>query len=161
MTHTLPRVVHEHHDVLVPHVDALAVIADGIGTLPAETLSERLRAEHAFITGQLLPHMEQTEATIYPALERLLQNRHSMTPMVREHEELRTMVTELGGIRVGSGEIGVQLRLRRLLYRMHALLKVHLAEEQAYVGILERNLSPEETDELARGLVHAVVEQPM
>lgn len=160
MTHTLPRVVHEHHDELIRHVDALAEIADSIGSVPADELSQRLRAERSFVTGQLLPHMEQTEATLYPELERLLQNRHSMTPMRHEHEQLRRMTAELAEVRTPAG-LGNQLRLRRILYRMYAVLKVHLAEEEAYVGLLQRNLSPEETDELARGLAHATADPAM
>ena len=158
MTHTLPRVVHEHHEELSPHVDALAAIADDIGKVPADELAERIRKEHAFITGQLVPHMQLAEATLYPELERLLQNRHSTTPMRREHEILRRMIDELGELPARSSQFGAQLRLRRILYRMYASMKVHLAEEEAYVGILERNLSPQETDELARGLAHATVD---
>ena len=57
-------------------------------------------------------------------------------------------------------ELGIQLRLRRVLYRMYALLKVHLAEEDAYLGVLEHNLSPEEEDELARSMAHAMADLP-
>jgi len=153
--HALPRVAHEHHDVLVPHVDALVAIADSIGTAPAAEVADRLDAELRFITGQLVPHMERAEQTLYPELERLMQNRHSMTPMRREHELLRALIAELGKLRSQPMEFGVQLRLRRILYRMHAILKTHLAEEDAYIGVLDHNLSPEEGDELARAMAHA------
>lgn len=158
MAQTLPLVVHEHHEALTPHVDALAAIADAIGTVPSDELAERVRAEHAFIVAQLVPHMEQAELTLYPELERLLQNRHSMAPMRREHELVRKLVLELGEIPVGSGGLAAELRLRRILYRIYASMKVHLAEEEAYLAILERNLSAEESNELARGLRHATAE---
>jgi hypothetical protein len=41
---------------------------------------------------------------------------------------------------------------------MYALLKVHLAEEDAYLGILEHNLSPEEEDRLAGIMARAAVD---
>jgi hypothetical protein len=161
MTLTLPGVVHDHHDALMPHVDALAAIAEAIGTAPADELPRDVSAQHAFIVGQLLPHIEQAEATLYPELERLLQNRHSMAPMRREHETLRAMVAELGELLNHPVDLGVQFRLRRLLYQMYALLKVHLAEEESYARLLAHNLAPDQIEELARGLAHATVCQPM
>jgi hypothetical protein len=156
--HTLPKVAHEHHDVLVPHVDALAAIADDIGTAQPAELSARLEAEHRFITSQLIPHMERAEETLYPQLERLMQNRHSMTPMRREHQELRALIDELAKLRTQSLGFGARLRLRRVLFRMYAILKIHLAEEDAYVGVLDRNLSADEEEELARALAHATAD---
>jgi hypothetical protein len=47
------------------------------------------------------------------------------------------------------------LSLRRALYRLHALLKVHLAEEEQYLAVLDRNLTAAEKDVLARRLEHA------
>lgn len=156
MIHALQGVAHEHHDTMLPHVDALAAIADEIGISPASDLAERLAGEQRFLTGQLIPHMERAEQSLHPALERLMQNRHSMTPLRREHEQIRALIAELDGLRAQPMELGVQLRLRRVLYRLYALLKVHLAEEDAYLGVLEHNLSPAEEDELARSMAHAL-----
>jgi hypothetical protein len=156
--HVLPKVAHEQHDVLVPHVNALAAIADDLGTAPPAELAERLEAEHRFITSQLLPHMDRAEETVYPQLERLMQNRHSMTPMRNEHKELRAMIDELARLRSQPLGFGVQLRLRRVLYRMYAILKTHLAEEDAYIGVLDRNLSADEAEELARAMAHATAD---
>jgi len=50
------------------------------------------------------------------------------------------------------------MALRRALYRLHALLKVHLAEEELYFEVLERQLSDDEKSQLARGLDHAMAE---
>jgi hemerythrin-like domain-containing protein len=105
-----------------------------------------------------VPHMEQAEATIYPQLERLLQNRHSMTPMRREHAQLRQMIDELGEKRWSLVGLEGQLRLRRTLYRMFATFKIHLAEEEAYLDVLRSNLSEAEIEQLARGLAHATAE---
>jgi hypothetical protein len=51
--------------------------------------------------------------------------------------------------------LGVRLRLRRVLYRMFAILKIHLAEEEAYLGILDHNLTDEEQQALAQAMEHA------
>lgn len=158
MIETLPKVVHEHHDALLPHVNALAEIADQIGKIPTEELERRLEQEHHFIVSQLVPHMEQAETAVYPQLERLMQNRHSMTPMRSEHAHLRRYIAELGGLRGHLGGFGAQMRLRRVMFRMYALIKTHLAEEEAYMAVLERNLSEAEAEEIARGLAHAMAD---
>jgi hypothetical protein len=158
MIETLPKIVHEHHDALLPHVNALAEIAERIGRVPHEELERLVETEHHFIVAQLVPHMEHAESAVYPQLERLMQNRHSMTPMRTEHQTIRRYVDELGTLRGHSAGFGAELRLRRVLYRLFALLKTHLAEEEAYIAVLERNLSPAEADEIARGMAHAMAD---
>jgi Mn-dependent DtxR family transcriptional regulator len=38
------------------------------------------------------------------------------------------------------------------------MLRVHLAEEELYLRVLDHNLSEAEKDELARGIEHAMAE---
>lgn len=153
---------HAHHARLVPHVDQLVVTAEMVGKVPAAVLVERLDEDHRFIVGQLVPHMEAAERGLYPALERLLQDTRSMKPMRDEHARLRRLIGELGRLhgRLHAGDFGrgEEFALRRILYRMYAILKVHLAEEEHYLPVLEHNLSDEETATLARALEHATAE---
>jgi len=111
-----------------------------------------------------VPHMEAIEATLYDRLEELMDGRHSMAPMRQEHEAMGRLVAELGRYREhaeGCRWSAVEgMALRRALYRLHSILKVHLAEEDAYLGVLEHNLSPEEEDELARSMAHAMADLP-
>jgi hypothetical protein len=85
-----------------------------------------------------------------------------MAPMRQEHAAMKRLVEELGRYREhveGCQWSAVEgLGLRRALYRLHALLKVHLAEEELYLGVLDQNISDEEKDLLARGLDHAMAE---
>lgn len=154
-----PHASTEHHARLAPHVDRLAVVAEQIGTVPAPQVRAGLDEACAFLTGLLLPHMEAAERVMYPELERLMQNRHSMTPLRREHVEIRALIAELEQRRTSIGErpisIGDQIALRRGLFRLFGLLKVHLAEEQLYDDIVERGLSPDEAATLAAALEHA------
>jgi hypothetical protein len=155
--HVLPAAGHRHHAELMPHLDAIPALADALDGPPAEVRA-RLAETQRFIVGQLMPHMEQAEATIYPQLERLMQNRHSMTPMRREHEELRRMIQELDALVDRDLTLATRLRLRRILFRLYSILKIHLGEEDAYIGVLDHNLSDEEQTALARALEHATVE---
>ncbi|NJD29417.1 MAG: hypothetical protein FIA92_14125 [Chloroflexi bacterium] len=152
--HALPDAGHRHHAALTPRIDALPGLADALDA-PSPDLPERLADEHRFIVGNLVPHMEQAEATLYPQLERLMQNRHSMTPMRREHDEVRALIREMGVLIERDLTLGTRLRLRRVLLHLYSILKIHLGEEQAYIGVLDHNLSDEEQLELARALEHA------
>jgi hypothetical protein len=109
-----------------------------------------------------VPHVQAVERALYPELEQLMECCHSMTAMRREHEELSRLIGSLGRYRndLREGRLGPaeQTGLRRALYRLHAILKVHLAEEELYVGVLDHNLSAEEKDVLARALDHAMAE---
>jgi hemerythrin-like domain-containing protein len=152
-------VAHEHHARLVRHVDRMPRTADLIeGDQPAQ-LRFALDETCGFLTDLLLPHMAAAERALYPELERLLQNRHSMSPMRREHEQIRSYVTELEAIRamLGDGSLSPrqQTRLRRLLFQLYALLKVHLAEELLYADMVEHGASTEREAALATAMEHA------
>jgi len=159
MTASLPQVSLEHHDRLMRHLDAMPAVGDMIGAAPVAELRPRVDEVAAFLDGLLLPHMEAAERTLYPELERMLQNRHSMTPMRREHDDIRKLVAELvrlqGRLDPGPLHTGETVALRRVIFRLYAMLKVHLAEEQLYLGIIEHEVSPETAERLAAALDHS------
>jgi hemerythrin-like domain-containing protein len=160
MTQSLPQVAHEHHDLLLHHVNALPAMADGLLTATAADARRSLADTAAFLTGTLLPHIDAAERTIYPELERMFQNRHSMAPMRREHEEIRRLVGVFGTAvaQVGSGPLtlGRCLAIRRVVFQLFALLKIHLAEEEAYLRIVERAVETDVADVLAAAMEHPV-----
>ena len=154
---------HEHHERIIAMLDGLPALADMLDERPRPSrFDERFRSVYAFITGTLLPHMEVVEATIYPELDRLMQNRHSMAQMHREHDDIKGLVERLGtfGEAIEADALGPagSIGLRRVLYRLYAMLKVHIAEEEEYLRVLEHNLSEREQAELVRGLEHATAE---
>jgi hypothetical protein len=157
---SLRRTGEDHHARLMPHVDRLLLLAEAVGSVDCQALHALFDEEYGFVVGQLVPHMDSVETGLYDRLEELMGGRHSMGPMRAEHATMRSLVAELGTYRPHatncswSGPEG--MALRRALYRLHALLKIHLAEEELYLGVLDRNLSPEEKDRLARGLDHAM-----
>lgn len=152
----------DHHAKLVPHVDRLLDLAEMVGRVDCSAIHDVFEDEYVFVVGQLVPHIETIERTLYPQLERLMDHRHSMAPMRQEHEVMRELIEELGRYRghvAGCSWDNVEgLALRRVLYRLHSILKVHLAEEELYLSVLDRNLTDVEKDGLARGLDHAMAE---
>jgi hypothetical protein len=159
---SLPDTSHEHHALIEPHVDRLPELAEMIGRVTPAEFSATFQEECSFIVGRLVPHMEAIETSLYGRLEEVMDRRHSMAPMRQEHERLRALFASLceyselvADERLSEAD---EVGLRRVLYRLYAMLKVHLAEEELYLGVLDRNLSVEEKDLLAQGIDHAGAE---
>ncbi len=159
---SLPQTAHTHDEAILAHADRLPALADLVVEGPTDAFLARFEEEYTFITGQLVPHVQAVERALYPELERLMECCHSMTAMRREHEELSRLIGSLGRYRADllAGRLGAaeQTGLRRALYRLHAILKVHLAEEELYVRVLDHNLPSETKDALAQAMTHAMAE---
>jgi hypothetical protein len=160
MTLSLPQVAHEHHERLLNHVDQMPQLADALLTARGDEIKASLAEMSVFLTGTLIPHVDAAEQTVYPELERMFQNRHSMAPMRREHAEIRRLVTALAGLarQLAEGQvtIGRTLGIRRVMFQLYALLKVHLAEEEAYMRLIDRGVTTDVADLMAVALEHPV-----
>jgi iron-sulfur cluster repair protein YtfE (RIC family) len=158
MTQSLPQVTHDHHERIKHHVDRMPELADRLLTAKADDVRPDLAELGEFLNGSLLPHVDASERTMYPELERMFQNRHSMAPMRREHDEVRRLVatyTKLAGeMRTGTVTLGKSLALRRVMFQLYALLKIHLAEEEAYLRIVDRGVTGDVADMLAAAMEH-------
>jgi iron-sulfur cluster repair protein YtfE (RIC family) len=160
MTQSLPQVAHEHHERILAHVDRLPGMADALLTVHSATVTAEVVATQEFLNGTLLPHVDAAERSLYPVLEAMFQNRHSMRPMRAEHDEIRRLVGAYGrlsaDVREGRISLGRTLALRRVIFQLYALLKVHLAEEEAYLRIVDRGTGAEMGDLIAAGLEHPI-----
>ncbi len=156
---TLPQTAHVHHERLLERVNRIPDIADALLTTSPDVAQASLRDLRGFLEGTLLPHMEAAERALYPELERMFQNRHSMAPMRREHARIRELITEFGAL-VDEGEghvtLARTLSIRRVLFHLYALLKVHLAEEDAYLRIIEHGVTDDVADAVKAALEHPV-----
>jgi len=162
MTSSLPRVAHEHHERLMQTVDRMPALGDAIlGAKPAD-LKATIAEMDTFLSGTLVPHLESAEATLYPELERMMQNRHSMTPMKREHTEIRKLAADFHTVgqefATLAPSLSRSLALRRVVFRLYALLKIHLVEEEMYVGVVNKGVTDEVAEMLAAALDHPVAD---
>lgn len=159
MTQTLPQVGHAPHERILHHVDQLPEVADRLLSAKGDSFRRDVDEVCLFLTGDLVPHIDATEQTLYPELERMYQNRHSMSPMRREHLEVRRLVGEFTKLteQVDAGHVslGRTLALRRVLFQLYALLKIHLAEEAVYLQIVEQGGAADVAD-----LIRAAVDHP-
>lgn len=146
----------------MPYVDALPQLAEMLDQGDPAAFATRLEEECQFITGQMLPHITTIEETLYPQLDQLMDKRHSMQPMREEHERLRGLTQSLCRYRLDVAARKLDdadaMGLRRILYRLYTLVKVHLAEEELYLRVIDRDLTEADRERLARGVDHASAE---
>jgi hemerythrin-like domain-containing protein len=159
MTSSLKSVAHEHHERLMHLVDEMPAVGKLLLEAPMADLKPRLVELDGWLTGLLIPHLEAAEATLYPELERMLQNRHSMAPMRREHEEIRRLVADFSRLLKGLGDqrphVGKTVALRRVLFRLYALLEIHLVEEEVFIPIINHGVTDEAAEVMAAAMKHS------
>ncbi len=160
--HAVSRVSHEHHAVLRGYVEGLYALAsslcpDCIDTPGALAEIDELRQLQQGLREQLMPHMDAVEAAVYPTLERIMHDRQTSAPMRQEHQEIRDLVGHIGDIVDRPDQLMDRysvLALRRVMLKLHVLLKAHICEEELYLPILEDRLTPEGEAALGRALDH-------
>jgi len=134
------RFADEHRD-LWPRLAEVRAVADDLGRLgPAATMAQ-LRAVHAFLADDLLPHEEAEDAELYPALAGVLGGADPTGSMSRAHVEIGTQIRRLGRLLDDIGPAGPSgddvTELRQLLYGLHAILRLHfIQEEEGYFSLL-------------------------
>lgn len=136
------------HRELFPRLRRLREVADRLDSLPPAEARLQLEEVGRFLVGQLIPHEEREDATLYPLVARLIGGDDPTGTMSRAHLEI-THLTRLF-IRLledlpPEGPVSEDLSdLRRVLYGLHALLRVHFAqEEEHYLTLIDERLRPQ------------------
>ena len=132
----------EEHRQLLPGVEGLRRTADRLEGMSPEALRAELVEARRFLLDELLPHDEREDAEVYPLVAARIGGDDPTAPMERMHLEIRHHALLLGRMldELPPGEVaGDDLRdLRRVLYGLHAILRLHFAqEEQQYLPLLE------------------------
>jgi hypothetical protein len=84
--------------------------------------------------------------------------------MRREHEEARRHIAELAVLReqldAARPSTRTQIALRRSIFGLYALLKVHLAEEELYVSLVGHGFAGDAVAAVSAALDHPMVPAP-
>jgi heavy metal translocating P-type ATPase len=131
----------EHRELLAL-LDRVRAVADGLDRLPPPLALTEATALHRVLTERLLPHEEAEDTLLYPAVAELLGGEDPTAPMSRAHAEIAHLTRLLGGVLADLGPAGPEPEdltdLRRILYGLHAILRLHFAqEEEAYLSLLD------------------------
>jgi heavy metal translocating P-type ATPase len=133
--------VRAEHRRLDPQIRALRQLADRLDALPVEEARQQLGAAERFLVEELLPHERGEDAALYPEVARLLGGDDPTAAMSRAHLEIahlvgsfRRLLADLAPEGPGPDDLP---ELRRLLYGLYALLRLHVAqEEESYLPLL-------------------------
>jgi heavy metal translocating P-type ATPase len=126
------RQLRVEHDAMVPVIEQIRSVADTLSTqqgtvAPARLLLDRLESE-------LLPHERADEALLVPLVARALRGTDATAAMSRTHAEIAHQVGRLRRLLDGLDTDAPQpedvVELRRLLYGLYAVLRLHNAQEE-------------------------------
>jgi iron-sulfur cluster repair protein YtfE (RIC family) len=125
--------LRSEHRELLPHLDELRVLADGIGRWSTHW-TDRVAGTVTFLRQDLVPHARAEEAVLYPEVERLLGAPGATATMAADHidivariDQLDRSVTTLGSDAPDEAKAN---ELRAQLYGLWAILLLHFRKEE-------------------------------
>ncbi len=160
---TLTQPLRDEHKELYPHVENLKLTGLAVHGVLNQASLEKIDEAITFLTAHLLPHAQAEEAALYPAVQKVMRAPQATATMSRDHVEVERLTEELTQLRgqLEEGEIGAGKanELKRLLYGLYTLVKVHFAkEEEVYLPLLDERLSQAEAEELFEAMEKAAGE---
>ena len=134
----LAALILAEHEQLFPHLEQLGALATDLDSLGEADLHHRLAEVLAFLRQGLLPHAEEEERSIYPAVDAILKAVGGATgTMTADHVRIRSLVEELATLAAGTQSKETRTRERALLYGLQAVLELHFRKEnERYLPLL-------------------------
>jgi soluble P-type ATPase/iron-sulfur cluster repair protein YtfE (RIC family) len=121
------------HERIRADIEELRATADSLGFTPAGEALTRVQRTYRLLVQEVGPHEQAEEQELYPALGRVLGSPEAIATMSRGHAEIAHQVRRLGQLLadIGSGppDDADIADLRALLYGLHAILRLHTAQE--------------------------------
>ncbi|HET7869526.1 MAG TPA: heavy metal translocating P-type ATPase [Actinomycetota bacterium] len=139
----------DEHREFVPWLARIRTVADRLESYSPVEARDELQQIRWFLTDRLPQHEEEEEATVYPVVSRLMGGEDPMGTMARAHLEIdhlsRVFVHLVDDVPPEGPAVEDLVDLRRVLYGLHAILRLHFAqEEEAYSWLASETLEPEE-----------------
>jgi heavy metal translocating P-type ATPase len=133
------RLRHEHRD-LGPSIAGIRPLADNLGEMDPQQARTELEAMRTFLVEDLVPHEQAEDREIFPLLAQAVGNDDVTAGLHRTHTEIfhlvrfiDRLVSELPETGPGPEDL---TDLRRLLYGLEAILRLHMAqEEELYLAL--------------------------
>ncbi len=143
----LTRRFQGEHESIRAGIDQLRVAADSIGVVPPAEAMARAQRVHRLLLEEIEPHEQAEEQELYPALDRLLGGNQPTATMSRAHAEITHQIRRLGqlidDIEPGPPDDADLADMRGLLYGLHAILRLHTAQEdESYLSLGDEDASP-------------------
>jgi soluble P-type ATPase len=138
----LARRFAAEHAALAADVEQLRTAADAIGVLPDDQAVDKARKAYQLLVAEVGPHEAAEEEELYPVIARVIGGSDPTGPMSRAHIEIAHRIRRIGTLLASASsqqsEPDDMADLRRLLYGLHAILRLHNAqEEESYLSLAE------------------------
>jgi hemerythrin-like domain-containing protein len=139
--------LRDEHRELLPLLEKVREAADAVDE--GATVTNAMESAYEFLSAHLVPHALAEEAALYPVVARIMGSPAATKTMEVDHAEVRRLTEELGKLRAELADnrpSAEQARaLRRVLYGLHALIRIHFEkEESVYLPLLDGSLTSEE-----------------
>ncbi len=132
------------HREFFPWLNRIRTVADRLDRLSPDEVRPELQEVRWFLLERLVRHEEEEEATVYPVVAQLMGGEDPMGSMSRAHMEISHLSRVYGQLLEdlpAEGPTPEDLTdLRRVLYGLHAILRLHFAqEEEAYSWLADEH----------------------
>jgi hypothetical protein len=145
--------LRDEHRLFYGPLEAIRQAADSVGDLAPPEVRAQIDDLHAFLVERFIPHARAEEEAIDLLIERVLEAPRATEPM-GESAEVSRLAGKLLALRerlVYSYFGPAELRsLRNVLYDLHALVELHLAEaDELYPTLLPERITAAESGVVA------------
>jgi iron-sulfur cluster repair protein YtfE (RIC family) len=128
------------HVLIRSDLERLQAVADALSSMTSADVMLEVGRVHRMLTEDVQPHEAAEEQDFYPALELILGGNDPTATMSRAHVEIAHQIRRLGALidDIGESEPDEQDidELRRILYGLHAILRLHtVQEEESYLSL--------------------------
>ena len=120
------------HDAVLPLVEQIRVVADALSRHRPDLSAARALVDR--LESELLPHERADEMLLVPMVARALGSTEATAALSRTHAEiehqvgrLRRLLADIDDAEVTAEDV---IELRRLLYGLYAVLRLHNAQEE-------------------------------
>ena len=139
----------DEHREFIPWLARIRTVADRLESYSPVEARDELQQIRWFLTERLPQHEEEEEAAVYPVVSRLMGGEDPMGTMARAHLEIdhlsRVFVHLVDDVPPEGPAPEDLVDPRRVLYGLHAILRLHFAqEEEAYSWLASEVLESEE-----------------
>jgi heavy metal translocating P-type ATPase len=139
----------DEHREFVPWLARIRTVADRLESYSPVEARDELQQIQWFLTERLPRHEEEEEAAVYPVVSKLMGGEDPMGTMSRAHLEIdhlsRVFVHLVEDVPPEGPAPEDLVDLRRVLYGLHAILRLHFAqEEEAYSWLASEALETED-----------------
>ena len=157
---TVTQPLRDEHKELIPHIEILRTVADSVGQASIESLRRGVEDVFEFLRHHLIQPAEAEDRTLYPVVGQVMGAPDATATMSRDHVEVGRLTDELASLRSELSRATLSeaeaKALRRVLYGLYALVKLHFAkEEEIYLPLLDARLSAEAARQMFEAMEQA------